>query len=59
MPKKKEEMDYYFGRVIGEGSFSTVYLARWVLSQLIVLLSWIPNKMNMQKSILTCQLTIT
>lgn len=27
-PRKKEERDYFFGRVIGEGSFSTVYLAR-------------------------------
>lgn len=27
-PKKKSSNDYYFGRVIGEGAFSTVYLAR-------------------------------
>ena len=27
-PKKKSETDFLFGRVIGEGSFSTVYLAR-------------------------------
>jgi len=27
-PKKKEEKDFYFGKVIGEGSFSVVYLAR-------------------------------
>jgi len=27
-PKKKSSSDYYFGRVIGEGSFSTVYLAK-------------------------------
>jgi len=27
-PKKKAETDFLFGRVIGEGAFSTVYLAR-------------------------------
>jgi len=27
-PKKKSSQDYYFARVIGEGAFSTVYLAR-------------------------------
>lgn len=27
-PRKKVEMDFLFGRVIGEGAFSTVYLAR-------------------------------
>jgi len=27
-PKKKAETDFLFGRVIGDGSFSTVYLAR-------------------------------
>jgi len=29
-PKKKEESDFYFGRIIGEGSFSTVYLCKEV-----------------------------
>lgn len=29
-PKKKEEVDFYFGRIIGEGSFSTVYLCKEV-----------------------------
>ena len=28
--KKKEEIDFYFGRIIGEGSFSTVYLCKEV-----------------------------
>ena len=27
-PTKKSPNDFYFGRVIGEGSFSTVYLAK-------------------------------
>ena len=27
-PRKKAETDFLFGRVIGEGAFSTVYLAR-------------------------------
>jgi len=27
-PRKKEETDFYFGRIIGEGSFSTVYLCK-------------------------------
>ena len=29
-PRKKEEADFNFGRIIGEGSFSTVYLCREV-----------------------------
>jgi len=31
--KKKEERDFYFGRIIGEGSFSTVYLCKEVTNQ--------------------------
>jgi len=30
MKRKKEEKDFYFGRIIGEGSFSQVYLAKEV-----------------------------
>lgn len=27
-PKKRSSTDYIFGKVLGEGSFSTVYLAK-------------------------------
>ena len=29
-PQRKKEEDFYFGRIIGEGSFSTVYLCKEV-----------------------------
>ena len=32
-PRKKDESDFYFGRIIGEGSFSTVYLCQEVNSK--------------------------
>ena len=32
-PRKKEESDFNFGRIIGEGSFSTVYLCKEVNNQ--------------------------
>ena len=32
-PRKKGEGDFYFGRIIGEGSFSNVYLCKEVSSQ--------------------------
>ena len=32
-PQKKKEEDFYFGRVIGEGAFSTVYLCKEVNNQ--------------------------
>ena len=38
-PRKKEERDYFFGRVIGEGSFSTVYLARYTALVIVQLLA--------------------
>jgi len=33
LPQRKKEEDFYFGRVIGEGAFSTVYLCKEVNNQ--------------------------
>lgn len=32
-PPRRSESDYHFGRVLGEGSFSTVYVARELASR--------------------------
>lgn len=32
MSERRTDKDFYFGRIIGEGSFSTVYLVREVAS---------------------------